>query len=99
MSRDAYQELNFDQEKPRGLFGERELAATQTPLPCRADRMEFTLQLRNDRPLSIAVTEIGAGQGTPWIFLAKSEISWHGLGKGRVLVQMPQWMAREKGLI
>jgi len=52
-----------------------------------------------DNPLSIAVCDPDKFGKVPWEFLPKSQIEYVEKGTGIVEVTMPEWIAREKGLI
>lgn len=92
-TRDTYAAM---QPRQRGLFGDAEQAG-----PTRAARsnlVDLTLELREDRPLSIAVTD-PARPGGKRLFLPKSQIEYEIKAPGVVVVTLPEWLARDKGLI
>lgn len=90
----------FDMFAPpsRGRFGDNESDSIRGNDSGRSDLVDLTLILRDDRPLSIAVTQM-QGAGARWIFLPKSKIEYVAKGKGVIEVTLPTWLAKEKGLI
>lgn len=85
----------------RGRFGDNE----QQHRPGRgprvtgaSDLVDLTLELRQEKPLAIAVTN-PAKPGGKWIWLPKSQIEFESKGVGIAVVTLPQWLAHEKGLI
>lgn len=96
MNRDS-----FDMFKPpeRGRFGDNENARQQneTSLISYSEGHEFTLYLRREEMDSIAVQEQRGF--SPWIWLPKSKIQFTKKDKGMVDVSMPEWLARDRGLL
>ena len=85
----------------RGRFGENETQHRPGRGPKvtgASDLVDVTLRLMKDNPLSIAVTD-PTKVGPKWIFLPKSQVEFVDKGHGVVVVTLPQWLAREKGLI
>jgi hypothetical protein len=97
MTRDAY---DMFQNPERGRFGENELQHRPGAGPKvtgASNLIDLTLQLQQDRPLSIMVTD-PAKPKSKWIPLPKSLIEY--VDKGSVVeVTMPRSLAHEKGLI
>jgi hypothetical protein len=100
MPRDTLDMFN-DGEHQRGRFGEDE----EQHRPGRGQRVtgasdliDLTLELKQDRPLSIGVVD-PAKPGTKLVFLPKSQIEFVAKGGGVVEVAMPSWLAKDKGLI
>jgi len=59
------------------------------------------LTLRQEKPLAIAVTDPNAKHlvGTKWIWLPKSKITIQRQSATDIVVTIPEWLARDKGLI
>lgn len=83
----------------RGRFGENEqnMARRGPRVTGASDLIDVTLMLREDRPVSIAVTDPNGAQAK-WIWLPKSQIEYVHASAGRVVVTLPAWLAKEKGL-
>jgi hypothetical protein len=92
MPRDTYDMFNRSE---RGRFGDAEVRGNES---VRSDLVDFTFLLRDEKPLALAVSQTEGSQAK-WIWLPKSKIEFVLKGKGLVEVTMPQWLAREKGLI
>jgi hypothetical protein len=100
MTRDTL-DMFDDGERPRGRFVEDE----EQHRPGRgprvtgaSDLIDLTLELKQDRPLSIGVVD-PAKPGAKLVFLPKSQIEFVAKGGGVVEVAMPSWLAKDKGLI
>lgn len=91
---------SFDRFTPRqrGLFGENESAGSRDDDVERVRLTDVTLVLRQERPVSIMVTQTEAA-GEKWISLPKSWIEFRKLSPTIVEVTLPEKIAREKGLI
>lgn len=87
MTRDAFD--MFDRPDERARFGDNERG--------RGPRVELTLQLHRDNPLSITVSD-PESRGR-WINLPKSEITYRDLGRAVVEVEMPEWLAIKEELV
>jgi hypothetical protein len=98
MTRDSFDMF----EKPdRGRFGDNELQHRPGRGPKvtgASNLIDLTLQLQQDRPLSIMVSDPDK-PGSKWIPLPKSLIKYLDVGSGKVLVTLPRSVAAEKGLI
>lgn len=86
----------FHERDNRGLFGDDESIRGNDSV--RSDLVDLTLELREERPLAIAVSD-PAKPKNKWVWLPKSKIEFSAKGRGIVEVTMPGWLAREKGLI
>jgi hypothetical protein len=98
MTRDSF---DMFQEPERGRFGENELQHRPGAGPRvtgASNLCDLTLQLQQDRPLSIMVTDPDK-PGSKWIPLPKALIEYVDAGGGKVLVTLPRSIAKEKGLI
>jgi hypothetical protein len=88
------------EDRPRGRFGDGE--ASDTSIRCNADArsdiIDLTLEAKANRPLAIAVVD-PAKPGASWVWLPKSKIEIETRGSGVVVVSLPSWLAKEKGLI
>jgi hypothetical protein len=93
MMRDIF---DIFQERARERFGDGEVIRGNDSV--RSDLVDLALNLKCDKPLSIAVTD-PAGAQSKWIWLPKSQIEYEAKGRGVVIVSLPQWLAQEKGLI
>ena len=85
----------------RGLFGENELRdkpgdSQETERNVRLK--DIKLVLKDDRPVSIAVVRPDKPY-EKWIFLPKSQIEFAHTSGGLIEVTLPEWLARDKGLI
>lgn len=65
----------------------------------RSDLVDLTLELRQIKPLAIAVSDPAKPHAAPWVWLPKSEIEFERKGKTAVLVTLPEWLAKQKGLV
>lgn len=63
-----------------------------------SDLIDVTLLFRQERPAAIAVVQDDKSVD-PWIWLPKSQIEFRHIGGGALEITMPEWLAREKGLI
>jgi hypothetical protein len=96
MTRDTFDRF---QQPERGRFGDNESKHSRGPRVTGAsDLVDLALRLMKNNPLSIAVTD-PAKPGSKWIFLPKSQIEYVEKDHGTVIVTLPEWLAREKGLI
>jgi len=98
MGRDAF---DLFQDPDRGRFGDNEHAPVNDnggSLKGDAKLLDFTLAYRDERPAALAVAD-PAKPKNPWIWLPKSQIEFAHAKGGLVEVTIPQWLAREKGLI
>ena len=88
----------FDMFTPpdRGRFGDNESVRGNDSV--RSDLVDVTLILRDERPLAIAVSQM-QGAGAKWIWLPKSKIEFERKANNVVVVTLPGWMAKEKGLV
>lgn len=87
----------FEQPE-RGRFGENEEQRWPGRVTGASDLHDFTLTLRQERPLSIAVSD-PSKPGAPWIWLPKSHIEMERKGGAVVVVTVPEWLAVNKGLL
>lgn len=85
-----------DNRRERGRFGDNESVRGNDSV--RSDLVDLTLQLRDERPLAIAVSD-PAKPGMKWVWLPKSKIEFVSKGAGVIEVAMPSWLAKEKQLI
>jgi hypothetical protein len=96
MTRDAF---DMFQEPERGRFGDNERAERKGPRVTGAsDLVDLTLNFAAQTPLAIAVCD-PAGNPRKHIWLPKSQIEFEMKGKGVVVVTLPKWLAKSKGLI
>lgn len=98
MTRDSYDMFKVPK---RGRFGDDE----QQHRPGRgpkitgaSDLIDLTLTIRAQTQKAIQITDY-AKPGIGWIWLPKSQIEYEEKGRGIVVVTMPEWLARDKGLI
>lgn len=84
--------------KDRGRFGDNESTSIRGNDSVRSDLVDLTLNLRDETPLAIAVTDPASAK-SKWIWLPKSKIEYEAKGRGKVEVTLPGWLAKEKGLI
>lgn len=95
MTRNTFNFMD-DNKRERGRFGDNESIRGNESV--RSDLVDFTLQLRDERPLAIAVSDPTKPHAKA-IWLPKSQIEYVAKGKGVVEVTMQSWLAREKGLL
>jgi hypothetical protein len=92
----------FDMFEPpeRGRFGDNEQhrPGRGPKVNGASDLIDLTLTLREERPVSIAVSD-PAKPGTKWTWLPKSQIEFEHGASGMVVVTMPEWLAKDKQLI
>ncbi len=91
MSRDAF---DMFQRPERGRFGENESVRGNDSV--RSDLVDLALIFRDERPLAIAVSDFGHKE---WKWLPKSKIEFEKTSPTTVNVTLPEWLARDKGLI
>jgi len=87
-------------EPQRGLFGENEERRRPGSGPRvtgASDLHVFKVQLKMDKPASIAIMD-PAKPGS-WIWLPKSQIEFENAAAGLIVVTVPEWLARDKGLL
>lgn len=101
---------SFDRFAPRqrGRFGDDEFRRRNGgfvnddyPRRNQVERVrmfECDMILRQDRPTSIMVSE-EEGARAKWIALPKSQIQYEMSSTTMVHITMPEWLAKEKGLI
>jgi hypothetical protein len=99
MTRAAY---DMFAKPERGRFGDNEEQRRPGRGPKvtgASDLIDMTVTLRADRPKAIAVTD-DAKVGAKWVWLPKSQIEIVAEGVGGVIqVTMPEWLAKDKGLL
>ena len=84
----------------RGRFGDNEYQRDDCAALKGANRLhDLTLTLRQEKPLSIAVTDPAKAGAAPWIWLPKSQIEFEKKSATIVVVTLPEWLAKEKGLV
>ena len=92
----------FDMFEPpeRGRFGDNEQhrPGRGPKVTGASDLIDLTLTLREERPVSIAVTD-PKGPMAKWVWLPKSQIEFEHGASGMVVVTIPTWLAKDKGLI
>jgi hypothetical protein len=92
MTRDAF---DMFQEPERGRFGDNERRRRRKD---NGKRVTLTLKLHRDNPLSLTVSDPAKPQGR-WVSLPKSQIEYRDLGHAEVEVEIPEWLAKNEGLI
>lgn len=95
MTRDTFDHF---QPRDRGLFGENEQRRDDDKVT-KSNLVDLTLLLQIERPLSIAVRDPVKGASAPFIWLPKSQIEYEKKSASTVVVWLPQWLAKEKGLV
>lgn len=102
MTRDT---LDMFERKERGRFGDNESAPRQR-VTGASDLCDLDLILHNDNPTkkAIAVSLRGDTPFAQWVWLPRSLIEYEGTGIGvngsaLVRVTLPEYVAKEKGLI
>jgi hypothetical protein len=89
-------EFMRERNEARGRFGEEPIRGNDS---VRSDLVDLTLQLRFERPSSIAVSDPVKPRATPWTWLPRSQIEIEKKSASVVVVTLPKRLAREKGLI
>lgn len=82
----------------RGCFGDNESQSIRGNDSVRSNLVDVLVMLRDERPLAIAVTQM-QGAGAKWIWLPKSKIEFEKRSGGVVEVTLPEWLAKDKGLV
>lgn len=98
MTRDTF---DLFQEPERGRFGdnERQIRPGKGPkVTGTSDLIDLTLSLREQRPKAIAVVDPGK-PASKWIWLPRSQIEIEVKAGAVVVVTLPEWLAKDKGLI
>lgn len=96
MSREQFRdtfEFMDDRSQARGRFGE----AARDNEATKSDLIDLDLFYCGQTPLAISVKKQDAVG--PWIWLPKSQIEFDLKGPGQVRVTLPEWLAKEKGLV
>jgi len=95
--KDAFEKF---QQPERGRFGDNESAPSRSHprVTGASDLVDLTLQLRQEKPLAIAVTD-PAKLSLGWVWLPKSQIEYQKRQGAIVVVTLPEWLAKSKGLI
>jgi hypothetical protein len=90
----------FDRFVPRerGRFGDNERAPSRPRVTGASDLVDLTLNLMHEKAMAIAVTD-PAKPGGKWIWLPRSQCEFERKGSIVAVVTMPQWLARDKGLV
>lgn len=103
MTRDTFDQF---QQPERGRFGDNERAPARPRVTGASDLVDLDLILHNDNPSkkAIAVSFRGDTPFAEWKWLARQHVEYLKTGTGvngsRLLrVTLPEWLAREKGLI
>jgi hypothetical protein len=91
------------QPKDRGLFGDNEQQEQRGRLSGprvngASNMVDLVLRFEYDKLLAIAVTD-PLKPRQKWIWLQKRKIEFEQDGRGLVTVTLPDWLAKEKGLI
>lgn len=63
----------------------------------KSDLHDLELQLHHETDRAILVSDDGDAANGVW--LPKSVIEFEKIGKGRVIVTLPEWLAVERGLV
>ena len=92
---DAF-EFMRDRDSARGRFCDEPIRGNDS---MRSDLVDLTLELRAEKPLSIAVSDPAKPSATPWVWLPKSQIEFVRKSASVVEVTMPEWIAKQKGLV
>lgn len=99
MTRDTF---DMFQDKPRGRFGDDE---SESRAPARSDLVDLNLVLHLDSQKKQAIA-VSHSPDTPferWVWLPRSKIEYESTGQVRrtrtVRVTLPEYLAKEKGLI
>lgn len=92
--RDTF-EFMAARDASRRRAGDDELRGNDS---ARSDLVDLALELRAEKPLAIAVVD-PAKPGGAWVWLPKSQIEIERKGRGAVVVTLPAWLARDKGLV
>ncbi len=97
MTRDTF---DMFEKSDRGRFGDNEQhrPGNGPRVSGASDLVDIALTFKDERPASIAVVD-PSKPGSKWIFLPKSQIEFEHGASGSVVVTIPQWLAREKGLV
>ena len=85
-----------DRDAGRGRFGEAQIRGNDS---VRSDLVDLTLELRAEKALSIAVSDPAKPRAAPWVWLPRSQIEIEKISGAYVVVTLPQWLAKDKGLV
>ena len=95
MTRDTF-DLFTEQQAPRARFGDSDSLHKEEAR--KSDLIDLDLPYCGTRALSLVVHKPG-DPAKKWIFLALSQIEFEMKSKFEVHVTLPEWLAKEKGLI
>lgn len=65
----------------------------------RSDLIDLTLELRAEKPRAIAVSDPAKPRAAPWIWLPRTQIEIERKRASTVVVTLPEWPAKQKGLV
>jgi len=90
-----------DMFEPRGRFGDNEMRAPRNRVTGASDLVDVTVYLMHDNPdkKAIAVCDPAKAGKAPWIWLPRSQIEYVKQEPGVVIVTLPEWLAKDKGLV
>jgi hypothetical protein len=95
MTRDTFDRF---QQPERGRFGDNEQRSRSPRVTGASDLIDLTLTIRCEKPHAIDVSD-PAGPASRWIWLPKSQIEFEKVSATVVTVTLPEWLAKDKGLI
>jgi hypothetical protein len=96
--RDSY---DMFKQPERSRFGDNEHQSRPGRGPKvtgTSDLIDLRLLLRSERPNSIAVSD-PSSTAEKWIWLPKSQIEFEKKAGGLIEIKIPEWLARDKGLV
>lgn len=82
--------------KDRGRFGDNESAPESANAIARSDLTDLDLHYCGQTGKAVGVK---SSAGSEWIWLPKSQIEFEMTGTGTCRVTLPEWLAKEKGLL
>lgn len=90
--------------RERGRFGDNESADNRGRAPRvtgASDLIDLTVYLMMDKPekKAIAIRDPAKGATAPWVWVPRSMVEYVTAEPGLILLTLPQWLAKDKGLI
>jgi hypothetical protein len=90
--------------RERGRFGDNESADNHgraRRVTGASDLIDLTVYLMMDKPdkKAIAIRDPAKGATAPWVWVPRSMVEYVNAEPGLILLTLPQWLAKDKGLI
>src|ERR1700689_494729 len=89
--------------RERGRFGDNESPDNRgqaARVTGASDIIDLTVYLMMDKPdkKAIAIRDPAKGGTAPWVWVPRSMVEYVNAEPGLILLTLPQWLAKDKGL-